>query len=105
MANPSIPTSIAPAGRREAFPWTLAIGLILAVIVFAVAYLIFTQPKAAPATLLFQKIFPTGSGISELEKVDLDIDSVLQNSVFKTLEEHGPLPIQIPAAGKANPFI
>lgn len=87
------------------FPWLLLTGMIIAIVIFVGAYFLFTKPKAAPAALLFDKLFPRGSGIRELEKIDLDIDAVLQNPIFRTLQEKGPVPILIPTLGKPNPFL
>ncbi|MBI1975179.1 MAG: hypothetical protein HYS57_02345 [Parcubacteria group bacterium] len=69
------------------------------------AYLIFARPKAVPSQVLFEKLFPSGSVVSELETIDLDVDGVLQNPIFRTLREYGPIPITVPPLGKTNPFL
>ena len=81
------------------------LGLVAAVIAFVVGYFVFTKPNAGPASLIFDKLFPSQSGLVQLQSADLDIESIVTNSVFSQLKEYGPIPLQIPPLGKPNPFI
>ncbi|MFN7088318.1 MAG: hypothetical protein ACK4NX_00620 [Candidatus Paceibacteria bacterium] len=94
-----------PLLRRGNFPWALIVLLIAAFIIVLIAYFLFSRPETVPSAVLFEKLFPAGTPISELQKINIDIDGILQHPVFRTLQEHGPIPLQIPQAGKPNPFI
>jgi hypothetical protein len=66
-------------------------------------YLVFIKPTTEPAAALFQKLFPPQSGILKLQNVELDLEGVVNNPVFKSLQEYGQ-PIVLPPLGKPNPF-
>lgn len=95
-------TPIAPKGQR--FPIALVV-LVLAASVFGgIAFLFFLRPEVAPPAALLDKFLPAGSAIRGIETINLDVESVTNHPVFRTLREFGPVPIRIPATGKANPF-
>lgn len=102
------PQGFVPAvtpSRRGGGSWVLGALVIGAFVVFGIAYLLFSKPETVPATVLFEKLFPGGSAIGELERITIDIDGILQHPVFRSLKEQGPLPLEIPPLGKPNPFI
>jgi len=94
--------TIAPV--RQAFPWILAVGLAIGILFIVTSYLLFTRPKAVPSQILFERLFPPGSVVRELERIDLDINFIESHEVYKSLRERGPVPITVPALGKPNPF-
>ena len=100
MAISVIPT--APKGQR--FPIVLALLILAAVIFGVIALLFFLRPEVAPPAVLLDKFLPQGSAIRGIETINLDVESVTSHPVFRTLREFGPVPIRIPATGKANPF-
>ncbi len=83
--------------------WLIA-GLVIVVLLVILAYFVFTRPNTAPAAELFNTIFPSDSGLNQLQEVDLDINSIINHPNFSTLREFGPIPLQIPPLGKPNPF-
>ena len=88
---------------RASFLWVFLFAV--ALMVFLVAYFVFTKPNTGPASLIFSKIFPPESGLIKLQAVDLDVLGVVEHPVFSRLKEKGSLPIQIPPLGKPNPFL
>lgn len=88
---------------KTSFIWVFL--FVVALVVFFVAYFVFTKPNTGPASLIFSKIFPPESGLIKLQAVDLNVDSIISNPVFSRLKERGLLPIQIPPLGKPNPFL
>ena len=88
---------------RTSFVWVFL--FVVALMIFLVAYFVFTKPNTGPASLIFSKIFPPESGLIKLQAVDLDILGVIEHPVFCRLREKGLLPIQIPPLGKPNPFL
>jgi hypothetical protein len=102
------PSSLRRDSMRFRTPRVSAVWVFLfvvALMVFLVAYFVFTKPNTGPASLIFSKIFPPESGLIKLQAVDLDILGVVEHPVFSRLREKGPLPIQIPPLGKPNPFL
>jgi hypothetical protein len=98
--------AVPPKVERKKDPFRpLIITLIAAFVLVFLAFLFFSKPEIGPSTALFERLFPQGSAIRELERINLDIESILQHPVFRTLEERGPLPLEIPPLGKPNPFI
>ena len=90
--------------KRSGISIWLIIALVVVVLLVILAYFIFTRPNTAPAAELFNKIFPSDSGLNQLQEVDLDINSIINHSNFSILKEFGPIPLQIPPLGKPNPF-
>jgi len=108
MAEETREPSFVPAiqaPKRGGSSWMTIVVLVVVFLVAFVAYLLFSKPETVPSAVLFEKLFPRGTAIRELEEINLDIESVLQHPVFKTLKEQGPLPLEVPPAGKPNPFI
>ena len=99
------PTPIVTTRRRTSSPVLLVMALIISVGLLLVGYIVFIKPDTGPATALFNKVFPAQSGIIQLEQIDLDVNSIVTNPVFGQLKEYGPIPLQLTALGKANPFI
>lgn len=95
-------TPTAPKGQR--FPIVLVFAVIAALVFGGIALLFFIRPEVAPPQALLDKFLPAGSVIRGIETVSLDVESVTTHPVFRTLREFGPVPIRIPATGKANPF-
>lgn len=93
-----------PASRDKKFPTGILILLIIAAAFGGIAFLIFLRPELAPPADLLDRVLPKGSAIRELEAIDLNIESVTNHTVFKTLKEIGTVPIELPQTGKANPF-
>gem|GEM_PF-3050321 len=94
-----------PTIRRGQSSWLLVVVLVAAVIVVIIAYFVFSKPETVPSAIVFEKLFPAGSPIRGLERINLDIEGVLQHPVFRTLKEQGPIPLEKPPLGKPNPFI
>ena len=91
--------------KKARMSWGLVMAAMLALVLFLVAYLMINKPEVVPSQLLFEKIFPAGLAVTELEKVNFDVDGVLQHPVFLKLQEKGPIPISVPPLGKPNPFL
>lgn len=99
------PEQIVMTRRKPSSPVLLVMALILSIGLFLVGYIAFIKPDTGPAVALFAKAFPSQSGLVQLEQIDLDINGVVTNPVFSQLKEYGPIPLQLPALGKPNPFI
>lgn len=103
---PKPPNFAAPfQARRKRASWLMILVLIVGVIVALLSYLVFSRPETVPSTVIFEKLFPRGSAIRELGRINIDVDGIRQNPIFRTLQEHVPLPLEVPPTGKANPFI
>lgn len=75
--------------------WLIIIGVILA----AVYYLFFKRPDTIP-----ELITPnTFKNTSNLSKINLNPETVIQHPVFRSLKEHVP-PFPTSTPGRANPF-
>ncbi len=83
---------------------SIVAGFIISLVLFGVAYLVFIKPETGPGAVLLTRLFPAQSGISQLQEIELDFDSVINDSVFMVLKRHGQ-PVQIPPLGKPNPFL
>ncbi|MBI2633946.1 MAG: hypothetical protein HYW80_01395 [Parcubacteria group bacterium] len=91
--------------RRRQLSWLMILVLIVGAVVAILSYLVFSRPETVPSAALFEKLFPRGTAIQELGRINIDVDGIRQNPIFRTLEEHVPLPLEVPPTGKANPFI
>jgi hypothetical protein len=104
VSKPGLKPKPAFPSRPRASVFSLLL-FFVAILVFLLAYFIFSKPDTGPASLIFSRIFPKESGLIRLQEVDLDIDSIINHPVFSRLEEQSPLPLEIPPLGKPNPFL
>ncbi len=91
--------------KAQKFPVTLILLIIGALIFSAIAFLFFLKPEVTLPEKILDKFLPKEANIKKIETIDLNVEDVVNNPVFKTLQEFGPIPIRIPATGKTNPFI
>lgn len=76
--------------------WVVLLGIILA----AVYYVFFKKPDAIP-----DLITPSGfRNTTELSKINLDPQAVLQNPSFQSLRSQLP-PLSTSSVGRPNPFL
>jgi len=102
----AIPIGTTQSKPRSSSTFLILIAIIVVLGFGAFAAISFLRPeKISAPTVLLDKFLPQGSGIVQLQKLDLNFDTVLSNPVFRTLREIAPLPLVPPPGGKSNPFL